>query len=184
MLSHLMPLSAVASAVPAIDSAVRLSLDPVAGRRATVDGAWWPYSRDAAELPGLITAVDQRLGRTTLRIGLHWDAWDHIPHRIPARGRQVRVGWFSHTDPHVITLIFADAEPVVLLVIPPGTPDGAAWAALRLAAQGATGFAPAEILAIAHLPAATEPCTADTDTLVWENEGGCVTDHAAARPIG
>ncbi|MFD2351271.1 DUF5994 family protein [Nonomuraea ferruginea] len=47
------------------------------------------------------------MGRTTLRIGLHHDAWQGIPRRILARGRQVRVGWFRHTDPRVITLVLA-----------------------------------------------------------------------------
>ncbi|WP_223167823.1 DUF5994 family protein [Nonomuraea sp. SYSU D8015] len=90
-------------------------------RRALVDGAWWPYSHDArAGLPGLIAAVDRLLDRVMLRIGVHRDAWQRIPRRIPARGRQVRVGWFRHADPRVIILFFAAAEPVVLLIIPPG----------------------------------------------------------------
>ncbi|GAA0966675.1 hypothetical protein GCM10009555_009110 [Acrocarpospora macrocephala] len=145
ILSHLKPLSSVTSAIPAVDSAIRLSLNAVPDRRAAVDGAWWPYSRDAAaELPGLITAVDQRIGRTTLRLSVYADAWDHIPRRIPARGRQVRIGSFQSGDPHVITLILAGAEPIRLLVIPAGTAEGA----LKL-----TGFAPADPPTIAHLPA-------------------------------
>ena len=77
-----------------------------------VDGAWWPYSRDAAaELPNLIAAVDQRLGRTTLRIGVHQDAWRRIPRRIPARGRQVRIGWFRQTDPRCSLGPGSDVEP-------------------------------------------------------------------------
>ncbi len=119
-----------------------------------VDGAWWPGSRDAAaELPALVAAVDQRLGRTTLRVGVHQDAWRRIPRRLPARGRQVRVGWFRHTDPRVITLSFAGGEPVVLLVIPPGTAAGAAEAALRLTVQDTAGLTPEGILTLASLPA-------------------------------
>ena len=48
LLSHLKPLSAITRAIPTIDSAVRLSLNPVQDRRAAVDGAWWPHSREAA----------------------------------------------------------------------------------------------------------------------------------------
>ncbi|MFI6600469.1 DUF5994 family protein [Nonomuraea sp. NPDC050536] len=60
ILSHLRPLTTVAR----VDSAVRLTLNPALDRRAVVNGAWWPYSRDAAaELPGLIAAVDRLLGR-------------------------------------------------------------------------------------------------------------------------
>lgn len=85
-----------------------------------MDGTWWPHSIDAsAELPALIEAVDERLDRVTLRVGLHVDAWDDIPHRFPARGRQVRVGWFRSTDPRLITLIAAAAKPVVLTVVRP-----------------------------------------------------------------
>ncbi|MFC5822584.1 DUF5994 family protein [Nonomuraea insulae] len=154
LLSHLKPLSAIASAVPASDSTVRLSLSPALDRRATVDGAWWPYSRDAAaELPGLIAAVDQRLDRITLSVGVYRDSWDHIPRRLQARGRRIRVGWFHHTDPRVITLRPAGAEPITLLVIEPGTAVTAAEAALRLTAQDTTGFDPAGILTTAHLPA-------------------------------
>ncbi|WP_156045699.1 DUF5994 family protein [Herbidospora cretacea] len=106
--------------MPRTDGAQRLSLDPALDRTAVADGAWWPYSRDAtAELPGLIAAVDQRMGRATMRIGLHADAWDNIPRRIPARGRQVRVGWFRHSDPRMITLTLDGCQQVALLVLPP-----------------------------------------------------------------
>ncbi|GAA3611456.1 hypothetical protein GCM10022419_115610 [Nonomuraea rosea] len=155
LLSHLMPLSAVASAVPASDSTVRLSLDPVLDRRATVDGAWWPYSRDAAaELPGLIAAVDQRLGRVTLSVGVYRDSWDHIPRRIQARGRQIRVGWFHHTDPRVITLMSAGADPITLLVFEPGTATTAVEAAPRPASRDTTGFELSGTLLTTHLLAA------------------------------
>jgi hypothetical protein len=185
LLSHLtVPLSVVADASPAIDSAVRLRLDPVLGRRGTLDGAWWPYSRDAAaELPDLIAAVDQRLGRFTRRVGLHVDAWDNIPRHIPGRGRQVRVGWFRNTDPRIITLIPIGAEPLILLVIPPGTADGPAAAALTLAAQGTAGLRPVDILTAAHRSAAAVIGTPDADGPAdWENEGGHINDHTAAKP--
>lgn len=143
LLSHPTPLSPASSAIPRFDSTPRLNLHPVLDRRAVVDGAWWPYSRDAAaELPALIAAVDQRLGRTTLRVGVHQDAWRHIPRHIPARGRQIRIGWSGHTDPRVITLLFACGEPVVLLIIPPDTPPRAAGATLKLTTQDITGLTP------------------------------------------
>lgn len=190
-LSHPQPLSAVASTVPVVDSAVRLILNPVLDRRTPVDGAWWPYSRDAAaELPGLIATVDQRLGRATLRVGLYRYIWDHIPRRIPARGRQVRVGWFDHAEPHVVTLSMAGAEEIVLLVIAPGTTIGPAKAALTLAAHDTTGLAPVDILTVAHRLTDPGPGTPETDdTARWDNEGGHLIDQdspdappAAERP--
>ncbi|RVX45008.1 hypothetical protein EDD27_7784 [Nonomuraea polychroma] len=181
LLSPPTPLSAASSALPQVDSALRLSLHPVLDRRAVVDGAWWPHSRDAAaELAGLIPAVDRLLDRVMLRIGVHQDAWQRIPRRIPARGRQVRVGWFRHADPRLITLIFAAAEPVVLLVIPPDTAAGPAEATLKLTAQDTTGLTVDAILTLAHLPPDPAPrATAAHSSARWENEGGAVTGQEA-----
>ncbi|GAA2419900.1 DUF5994 family protein [Nonomuraea africana] len=163
----------------AVAAAPRLSLNPASNRQGSVDGAWWPRTRDAAaELPGLIAAVDERLGRSTLRVGVHRDAWENLPHRIPAPGRQVKVGWFLSTDPLVITLVLVGVEPLTLLIIPPDTGDGAAEAALALAAQDPAGRSPAEFLTLAHLPAGPEPLVDRQDGAGgWENEGG----HLAAR---
>ncbi|WP_268808920.1 DUF5994 family protein [Nonomuraea solani] len=181
LLSPPIPLSPTSSAIPRCDSALRLRLHPVLDRRAVVDGAWWPYSRDAAaELPSLIAAVDQRLGRTTLRISVHQDAWERIPRRIPARGRQVRIGWFHHTDPRVITLSFATGEPIVLLLIPPGTTE----TTLDLTARDTTGLTTDAILTLAGLP--SEPAipatiragTADSSAR-RENDGGSVIARQA-----
>ncbi|TDC03611.1 hypothetical protein E1267_25810 [Nonomuraea longispora] len=131
----------------AAHSGVRLRLNAVLDRRGTVDGAWWPRSRDAAaELPSLISAVDRRLGRAVLRVGLHHDAWEHIPRRMTARGRPVRVGWFRSADPHLVTLTIEGKAPIVVLVIPPGTAHAPAVAALTLAAAGTVGVRPADIL--------------------------------------
>ncbi|MBO3749938.1 hypothetical protein J5X84_27980 [Streptosporangiaceae bacterium NEAU-GS5] len=132
-------------------------------RRAVVDGAWWPYSHDAAaELPNLIAAVDQRLGRTTLRVSVHRDAWPRIPRHIPARGRQVRIGWFHSTDPRLITLSFAAEEPIVLLIIPADAPAGAGEAVLRRALQDAAGLTPDDIHTLVSEPPAPRTGAAST----------------------
>ncbi|MFC5814109.1 DUF5994 family protein [Nonomuraea sp. NPDC050478] len=152
LFSQSAPLSA-SSAIPRADSALRLILHPVPNRRAVVDGAWWPYSRNAAaELPGLVAAADRLLDRVTLRVGVHGDTWQSLTRRIPARGRQIRVSWSRHTDPRLIILSFATGDPVVLLIIPPGTAVGTAEATLRLAAQDTAGLTPDDILTLADLP--------------------------------
>ncbi|MEU6789946.1 DUF5994 family protein [Nonomuraea angiospora] len=185
--SRLAPLSPVSSAIPRVDSALRLSLHPMLDRRAVVDGAWWPYSRDAvAELPGLIAAVDQRLGRATLLVGVSRDAWQRIPRRISAPGRQVRIGWFRHADPHVVVLFFAAAEPVALLVIPPDTAAGPAEATLKLAAHDTVGLTADDILIHARLPPepAAPVCVMAPGNLArWENEGRSVTDQEAPSSL-
>ncbi|MFI9561270.1 DUF5994 family protein [Nonomuraea endophytica] len=161
-------------------SAPRLSLNPLLDRTGTVDGAWWPRTRDAAaELPALISAIDQRLGRAVLRVGLHLDAWDHIPRRIPALGRQIRVGWFRSADPHLITLTIAGTTPITLLVIPSGAANGPAMAALRLAAAGTLGVRPADIL---HRVGTEEDIPGEEGSASWENEGGRVPSLVPAPP--
>ncbi|MEU4580131.1 DUF5994 family protein [Nonomuraea sp. NPDC023979] len=169
-----------AGSAPETPSAPRLSLNAALDRRGTVDGAWWPHTRDAAaELPALISAVDRRLGRAVLRVGVHLDAWDHIPRRTTVGGRKVRVGWFRSADPHLITLSIAGSAPVTLLVIPPSTAAGPAETALAYAASGTVGVRPADILR----PAASAKGSPGRDgTASWENEGGRVTDPATAPP--
>ncbi|MFI0419605.1 DUF5994 family protein [Spongiactinospora sp. 9N601] len=173
------PPNAAADASAAIDSTVRLRLDPRLCRRGTVDGAWWPRSRDAAaELPALIAVVDQRLAQITMRVGLHGDAWDDAPHHIPARGRQIRVGRFRHANAHLISLVSMGAEPIRLLVIPPDTAVGPAAAALALSVRGAPGRRPADILGAAHRTAAAGLGTPDADGPVqWEDESGNISDQ-------
>ncbi|MFG1613503.1 DUF5994 family protein [Nonomuraea wenchangensis] len=185
LLSQPAPLSSTSPAIPRVDSALRLSLRPVQNRLAVVDGAWWPSSCDAAaELPGLIAAVDRLLGRVTLRVGLHGDVWQNIPRRIPARGRQVRIGWFRHTDPRVITLSFAAGEPVVLLIVPSGTAAGAAEATLKLTAQDIGGMSIDAILTLAHLPADPAPRATADGSARWEDEGGSIIGQAARPSTG
>ncbi|NUP22074.1 MAG: hypothetical protein HOZ81_39625 [Streptomyces sp.] len=117
------------------------------------------------------------MGRLPLRVGLHRDAWDHIPRRIPALGRQVRVGWFLSADPHLITLSIAGTVPITLLVVPPGSANGPAMAALSLAAAGTVGVRPVDILD----PAAPDEGLSGRDGSVsWENEGGIVTSVRSA----
>ncbi|MFL6052525.1 MAG: DUF5994 family protein [Actinoallomurus sp.] len=128
-------------------------MDPVLAGRGPLDGAWWPYSHDAAvELPGLIAAVDQRLGRTTLRVCVHTEAWDHIPRRIPARGRQIEVGRLCGTDPRLMTLMFAGADAVNLLIMPSDSTGGPAAARFALGVESTVDLRPVDSLTRAHHP--------------------------------
>lgn len=125
------------SAIPAGPSSARVSLDPALSRRGAVDGGWWPRSRNAhAELPGLIAALDARPGVRVQRLAVHRDEWDDIPHRLTAdNGRFARVDWFTTIPRHTVSVTTAGGrEPIALLVVPPSTPAGAAWAAMNTAA--------------------------------------------------
>ncbi|GHE30518.1 hypothetical protein GCM10017673_36500 [Streptosporangium violaceochromogenes] len=166
---------------PAADAtAVRLSLAPARDHPGPVDGAWWPRSTDAAaELPALIAAVDQRLGEMTLRVGLHVDAWDNIPHRIPAPGRAVRVGWFRSMDIHLVTLSIRGRQDVTLRLIPPEATETSAMAVFASATGDVKGQAssgaPTSGRNALRGRRVRSPLRRETDEGQnrWENEGGC-----------
>jgi uncharacterized protein DUF5994 len=125
------------SAIPAGPPPARVSFDPALIRRGAVDGGWWPHSRNAhAELPALIAALDARPGVRVQRLAVHRDEWDDIPHRLTAdNGHFARVDWFTTIPRHTVSVTTAgDREPIALLVVPPSTPAGAAWAAMNTAA--------------------------------------------------
>ena len=62
--------------IPAPPSRPRLRLQPDLSARTLLDGGWWPRSADpAAELPGLILAIEERHGPIT-RIMLGRAGWD------------------------------------------------------------------------------------------------------------
>lgn len=144
---------------PDNSSGVRLRLASPPTPRHPVDGAWWPHSTDAtAQLPELVSAIDQRLKERTLRIGLHVDAWDNIPHRLAMPGRAVRVGWFRVMDPRLITVSLGGGKIITLRVTAPTAgPDGS-----RSEFAAATG-------SLIDQPSAPwEASEGDS----WENEGG------------
>ena len=71
--------------IPAPPSRPRLRLQPDLSARTLLDGGWWPRSADpAAELPGLILAIDQRHGPIT-QVMLGRAGWDD------SRPRRLRV---------------------------------------------------------------------------------------------
>jgi Family of unknown function (DUF5994) len=135
------------SAIPAGPPSPRVSFGPALHRHGAVDGGWWPHSRNAlTELPGLIAALDSRPGIRVQRLSVHRDDWDEIPHRLTADGHVVRVDWFTTISRHTISVTVAGKEPIELLVVPPGTAEGTAHAAMNMAATGPVGAQAADIL--------------------------------------
>jgi hypothetical protein len=125
------------SAIPPGPPSARVSFDPALSRRGAVDGGWWPHSRNArSELPALIAALDARPGVRVQRLAVHRDEWDEIPHRLTAdNGHFARVDWFTTISHQTVSVTTAGSrEPITLLVVPPSTPAGAAWAAMNTAA--------------------------------------------------
>ena len=160
-------------------SGPRLRLGAVLSHGTLLDGGWWPRSANpAAELPGLILAIEDRCGRVT-RIMLGPAGWDSQPRRLAAAGRVVKIGWFPGQPTGLLTL-FCGSSRIDLLVVPPGTAETDARAAMDLAAQAANHLHAPEIMAaVAGHPAPaaeTEPALS-----AWESEGGQLAGHAEAR---
>ena len=156
---------AESSAAP--PAGLRLLLRPDQSGAALLDGGWWPRSADpAAELPGLILALDERHGRIT-RVMVGTAGWDASwPHRLrvdgPAGSRVVRIGWFATMPAGLLIAITPSGERTDLVTIPPRTDEQDARAAMAQAAQaGNRDHAPAILAAIR--PAASPVAGAATD---------------------
>ncbi len=169
--------TAPASPAPSVP---RLRLGAALSRGTLLDGGWWPRSSDpAAELPGLIAAVEGRCGRVT-RLMLGPAGWDSRPRRLGAAGRVVKLGWFTGQPAGLLTALCGSSGRVDLLVVPPGTAEADALAAMDLAAQAGNRIhAPDILAAVAGHPALPEE--AEPGLAVWESEGGQLAGRAEAR---
>ena len=158
-------------------SVPRLCLGPALSRRTLLDGGWWPRSADpAAELPGLIRAIDDRRGRVT-RVMLSPAGWDSQPRWLGGAGRAVPLDWFPGQPAGLLTAFCGDNH-VDLLVVPPGTAEADAAGAMDLAAQAVNLIRVPDILAALTSPAQS-PET-ELELSIWESEGGRLASHADA----
>jgi hypothetical protein len=156
-----------ASSAPSVP---RLRLGRTLSRRTLLDGGWWPRSADpVAELPGLIGAIDDRCGPVT-RVMLGPAGWDSQPLRLGVAGRIVHLGWFPGLPAGLLTAFCGGNDRVDLLVVPPGTPETDALAAMDLAAQGANRIHAPDILAA--VTGRESPAETELGLSVWESEGG------------
>ncbi|MBC9730081.1 DUF5994 family protein [Streptomyces sp. TRM68367] len=111
-----------------------LRLETTHDRQGVLDGAWWPRSRDVAvELPGLISALTERLGPLS-RVGLDSVAWNGLPTRLVVDGRVVHIDASAVGDDTVL-VTRGDRDLFSLLVVPPDTPPDAARAAMAQAVR-------------------------------------------------
>jgi hypothetical protein len=163
-----------ASSAPSVP---RLRLGQALSRRTLLDGGWWPRSGDpVAELPGLVGAIDDRCGPVR-RIMLGPAGWDSWPLRLGAAGLVVHLGWFPGQPAGLLTAFGRGNGRVDLLVVPPGTVEADALAAMDLAAQADNRLHTPDILTtITSRPASRAETEAGLS--VWESEGGRLADHA------
>lgn len=141
------PLPDLPCADVGVHLAPRLALAADLARHGSVDGGWWPRSRDAArELVELVTILAGRLGRV-VRLTVDASDWDDIPRRsITVGGHVVRIGAFPTLN-HMIIVTKGRGEQFLLLVVPPEAEPASAESALERAAAGAGSAAPRQILA-------------------------------------
>jgi hypothetical protein len=102
-----------------------LRLETTESREGVLDGAWWPRSRDiGAELPGLVSALNEYLGPIT-RVGLDTTAWEDLPTRLVIGDRVVRIDSYPVGD-NTVLITRGDRDHFALLVVPPqSTPEAA-----------------------------------------------------------
>jgi hypothetical protein len=138
---------------------IRLALIEPPAPRTTLDGAWWPRTRDLGhELPGLIEELHRRGIRVT-RAAYNPAAWDPAPRRLQADGRVIRLGWVRSLDPQLIDLTGDwHRGRVDLLVVPPDTAPDAARRAVAAATDRANHLAPTALL--------------QQEWAVWDSEEG------------
>jgi hypothetical protein len=129
---------------------VRLALlEATDAATATLDGAWWPRSRElATELPPLITVLRHQ-GIRVSRVAYHRENWEPAPRRLPADGRIVRLGWYPGLDPHLVRMTSGGGgrARLDLLVIPPDLDDAAAKQAMAAASQAGNHSVATAVLA-------------------------------------
>lgn len=153
---------------------VRLAMKPGPARGGYVDGAWWPRTRDLrSELPGLVAELATRAGSPVgpiLRIGFGLAQWEHAGReKLSTPGGRVALGGFTTFQPDVVWLSgHTNARlPLVLLVVPPETPEHRATAALRRAGTAGNAERAAELLddGVSTAPTAAHAAVATPDTV-------------------
>jgi hypothetical protein len=146
---------------------VRLALlEATDAATATLDGAWWPRSRElATELPPLITVLRHQ-GIRISRVAYHRENWEPAPRRLAADGRIVRLGWYPGLDPHLVRMTSGGGgrARLDLLVIPPDLDDAAGRQAMAAASQAGNHAVATAVLAnIGSLPAKAFPVVGGRD---------------------
>ncbi len=164
---------------------LRLRLQPDRPAYMLLDGGWWPRSADpAAELPGLILALDERHGPfdPITRIMLGMADWDPSrPRRLrvygPSGSRVVRLGWFATMPAGLLTATSRRGQRTDLLIIPPDTSEQDARAAMDQAAQAGNRSHTPDLLA-----AITKSAPQSIQLSAWEWEGGQLDDPTRPAP--
>ncbi|MCE5289027.1 MAG: DUF5994 family protein [Nocardiaceae bacterium] len=133
--------------------AARVELKPAGLNTGSVDGAWWPRSRDlVAEVPTLIESLTGQLSPTA-RVVYHLSSWDTAPRRFEAGGRNVKLDGYRFQPINTVYVVGTDRDRLVLLVVPPGTDPADAETAMSFASTADNDSSPNELLHLDGAPA-------------------------------
>ena len=117
---------------PQEPDAVVLRLRTTRSREGSLDGAWWPRSRNLTEqLPGLVEALTPHIGRVD-RVGVDTTAWDDTPDRMVIGAHVVHIDQYPVGEDNII-LTRGPHDHFLLLVIPPSADAASAHAAMTTA---------------------------------------------------
>lgn len=138
----------------------------------SLDGVWWPRSRDlAVEVPQLVATL-QTKGIRISRVAYSREGWDGVVRKLATGNRTVRLGWFRTIDPNSVSLTSSDGRiRLDLLVIPPESQPGSFTRAVALVLEpNYRASATATLAAVQANPPNTR--ADDAAEAAWESEGG------------
>lgn len=144
---------------------LRLRLSAAPGR-STLDGGWWPQTRDlATELADLADHFPVHVGSVYRALYSRPD-WTRRPRTVVTGRRRIKTGPFPRDDTHLVVLSMSTRSSITLLVVPPAHPAGGLcmeWAAAPLN----------RLTAAQILMASVGPDTEDHEpTDQWNDTGG------------
>jgi hypothetical protein len=94
---------------------------------ASVDGAWWPQSRQLHDQIGRLFELWPDARGRIVRVLYSPPDWDDHPRSVPVPGGRVKTGSFPRDDTRTLVLSMLDGSRRTLAVVPPDTePDDAA----------------------------------------------------------
>ena len=124
---------------------LRLRLASHLGRN-SLDGGWWPRSRDLGiELGELVAQFPADLGRIT-QVRVSPSDWGLRPRTVQVARGMVRIGSFSTGDAHVAHLTTSNRTLLRLLVVPHDLTDYQGEEALLAAATAGNAHTASELL--------------------------------------
>lgn len=164
------------SIVPIPRTPLRLRMSAHPGR-GTLDGGWWPQSRDlATELTELATYFPAGSGSLVHALFSPPD-WDSVPRRVDVGSGEVTVGPLPHDDTHVVVLTTSDGTVLRMLVVPPALSVDQGEEALLAASSAAYAHSAASLLDEVDAHPDVDPRDH------WTDEGGSwQSDDLIGRP--